>query len=337
MTHARPAPAQKLSVFVAGQFVCKSGANAGDMLTFSAELVLDDVYELAFRAEPQELSILPSAASHFQISHNSVLGTPLGSIHLDSALMFMSPGGQTLDALLLVEVDAQGNMLETFVMPLAPLAARTPYSLVGIDTNTARQKFAQVAFMSFTRGTQITLATGAQRQIEDLRVGDPVLTRDDGVQEIRWIGLTTTRATGGLAPIRIQAGTLNNDRDLLVSPDHRLFIYQRSDELGAGRAELLIKARYLVNGDTITVQEGGFVDYFQLLFDGHQIIYAEGIAVETLLIDSRTKPVLPHDMAHALGDVIPGHSNLPLAGLDVDEMLLDRPDAAEALRKASGK
>ena len=91
-----------------------------------------------------------------------------------------------------------------------------------------------------------------------------------------------------------------------------------------------------MNEDTIVVQDGGFIDYFQLLFDGHQIIYAEGIAAESMLIDSRTKPVLPADLSEALGDVIPGHSDLPHAGLDVSEALLSRPDAAELLRKASG-
>ena len=85
-----------------------------------------------------------------------------------------------------------------------------------------------------------------------------------------------------------------------MSPDHRLFIYQRSDELGAGRSELLIKARHLVNGDTIHAQPGGFVDYFQLLFDRHQIIFAEGIAAETLLADHRTHAALPPELAEKL-------------------------------------
>ena len=62
---------------------------------------------------------------------------------------------------------------------------------------------------------------------------------------------------GEFTPICIKAGTLNNDNDLIVSPDHRLFIYQRSDELGAGRAELLVKVRYLLNGDTVFTQTGG--------------------------------------------------------------------------------
>lgn len=335
MTSQRPAPLQSVPVYRAADFVASDGANMGDELSFASELLLDDVYELSFGSSPLRLSILTLAPGRFQIAPDSEIGTAGATLHLDSALTFMTPDGQTSDTILLVEVDAQGNAEDIFMLPLGALTANLEYRLVGIDTVSALRKFAQVACVSFTRGTHITMASGEQRPIEDLQVGDRLLTRDDGVQAIRWIGHSTVRAVGEFAPICISAGTLNNDHDLIVSPDHRLFIYQREDRLGAGRSELLVKVRHLVNGDTVRVQDGGFVDYFQLLFDGHQIIYAEGIAAESMLIDSRTKAVLPPELSDAMGDVIPGHSDLPHAGLDVSEPLLNRPDAAELLRKAS--
>lgn len=335
MAHARPAPAQSLPVYRASDFTCTDGANMGDALSFAAELILDDIYELPFGLDPQRLSLFPLDDTRSQVAGTTELGTNGATVHLDCALSFMSPDGMTHDALLLVEVDSEGNVADIYLLPLTALASRVEYRIVGIDTKTAHQKFAQVACVSFTRGTHITLSSGEQRLIEELTVNDRVLTRDDGVQPIRWIGQSTVRAVGEFAPIKIHAGTLNNENDLVVSPDHRLFIYQRSDEVGAGRAELLVKARHLVNGYTVTQMEGGFVDYFQLLFDSHQIIYAEGIAAETMLINTRTKPVLPSDLTDAMGEVIPGHSDLPHAGLDVNESLLDRPDAAELLRKAS--
>jgi hypothetical protein len=158
-----------------------------------------------------------------------------------------------------------------------------------------------------------------------------------GRKKVQWIGQNTVRAVGEFTPICIKAGTLNNDNDLIVSPDHRLFIYQRSDKLGAGHAELLVKVRYLLNDDTVFTQAGGYVDCFQLLFDGHEIIYAEGIAAEAMLTDTRTKPVLPTHIAKDIGDVIPGHSDRPHAGLDVLEGLLKRPNAAAILRRASAR
>ncbi|MEP3786587.1 Hint domain-containing protein [Ascidiaceihabitans sp.] len=336
-THNRPGPARSVPVFRAQALSVIDGANMGDAVSFAAELMLDDTYELSGATAPVQLSLQAGTGAQFTVSQGSETGAPGSAVHLDSALTFMSPDGQTTDVLVLVEVDGAGDINDIYILPLAMLSPKTTYSLVGIDTKNAAQKFAHVACVSFTRGTHITMASGEQRLIEDLKLGDKVLTRDDGPQAVRWIGQSTVRAVGEFAPICIRAGTLNNDNHLIVSPDHRLFIYQRSDELGAGRSELLVKARHLVNGDSVTVQDGGFVDYFQLLFDSHQIIYAEGIAAESMLIDTRTKPVLPTELSEAMGDVIPGHSDLPHAGLDVQEGLLNRPDIAEVLRKASSR
>ena len=337
MTRSRLPTAQNVPVYRADDVISTDGANSGDCLSFAAELHLDDVYKIRSGKTPDLLSLQPLQDGRFKLADETLIGTAGARLHLDCTLTFMSPDGQISEGLLLVDVSDDGNAGDMFLLPLSAFSTKTEYRLVGIDTQNPTQKYAQVACVSFTRGTHITLATGAQCLIENLSIGDKVLTRDDGAQAIRWIGQSTVRAVGEFAPICVRAGTLNNINDLIISPDHRLFIYQRTDEVGAGRSELLVKARHLINGDTVVVRDGGHVDYFQLLFDSHQIIYAEGIAAESMLIDPRTKPVLPADLASALGDVIPGHSDLPHAGLDVNERLLNRPDAAELLRKSSAR
>lgn len=329
---ARP---HSLPVLLASEFRVTNGANLGDALSFADEVTLDDVYGLQSGAMPARLSLRPDGPQ-FTVSLETELGRPGATVCLDSSLLFMSPDGSTLDALVFVELDDDDLVAASYLLPLAPIASKTDYTLVGVDKDGARAKLAQVACVSFTRGTHITLASGKQVAIEDLKPGDRVLTRDDGPQEIRWIGQTTSRAVGEFAPIRIACNALNNSRDLVVSPDHRLFIYQRSDALGAGRAELMVKARHLINGDTVTVMEGGFVDYFQLLFDSHQIIYAEGIAAESLLVDPNTSPVVPKEVSAKLVTGTGTHRS-DLAGLDVSEALLNRPDAAELLRRASSR
>ena len=335
MAPIRPNPALSVPVLKAHDVRAIDGANAGDGLSFAAELVLDDVYEVAKDAVPLRLSLIPQTGTLFR-REGDADGAPDAIVHLDCAVTFMSTNGQMTEALILVEVDADGHASEVYLLPLSTLPPRIEHRLVAIDTQGAPHKFGQVACVSFARGTHITLATGEQRRIEGLKVDDRILTRDDGIQQIRWIGQSTVRAVGAFAPICIRAGTLNNTNDLIVSPDHRLFVYQRKDEVGVGRAELLVKARHLVNGETIRVQAGGFVDYFQLLFDSHQIIYAEGIAAESMLIDTRTRAVLPSELSAAMGENVTGHTDLPHAGLDVSESLLMRPDAAALLRKASG-
>lgn len=335
MTRQSKIAAYSLPVYRSAALNVVNGANLGDALSYADELVPDDIYNLDPSAALARIAAVPEDDDSLTIAPDTGLGTPGARLHIDSCLTLMSPDGQTTEVLVLVEVDAEGGVAEIYALPLAALKHKTDYALVTVEENCGRAKLAELACVSFTRGTHITMANGAQRRIEELCVGDRVLTRDDGPQEIRWIGQTTVRAVGEYAPITITAGTLHNEHDLVVSPEHRLFIYQRSDALGAGRSELLVRARHLVNGTTVLRQDGGFVDYFQLLFDSHQIIYAEGIAAETLLIDPRTKAALPAEVAQSLSEDLPGHENRPHMAYEVQENLLDRPDAAEILRRAS--
>ncbi|MFD1344386.1 Hint domain-containing protein [Litorisediminicola beolgyonensis] len=328
-------PAQSIAAYRADHFRVINGANLGDGIAPSDELMLDDIYHLSPVASLARLSVIAQAEPPLIIAPDTEIGRAGADLHLDCTLTFMSGDGVTTEALVLVETDEDGHIAEVYMLPLAPLEPRLDYALVGIDTEAAQRTFAQIACVSFTRGTLITMASGAQRGVEDLRPGDRVLTRDHGPQEIRWIGQSTTRATGAFAPILIRAGALNNANDLLVSPDHRLFIYQRSDRVGAGRAELLVRARHLVNGTTILRQSGGFVDYFQMLFDHHQIIFAEGIAAESMLVDTRTRAVLPKEVTQRLKQLVPGHSDSAHREFEVQEALLRRADIAEILRKSS--
>ncbi|MCF6231921.1 MAG: Hint domain-containing protein [Rhodobacteraceae bacterium] len=328
-------PVHNIPVYRADDFRVTCGANQGDAIAPLEDLVADDVYSLIKNATRRRLALSATSKGHFLVADTSQLGTDGATLHLDCALELMTPDGQITDALVLVEIDDTGHIAGVYLLPLAPLLAKMEYSLVAMDRASAHKKFAHIACVSFTRGTHVTLGSGAQKRIEDISIGDKVLTRDDGVQMVRWIGQSTVRATGDLAPIVITAGTLNNTGDLVVSPDHRMFIYQRSDQMGAGQPEVLVKARHLVNGATVYVQQGGFVDYFQILFDAHHIIYAEGIAAESMLVDPRTRPVLPTDILKKLGDVLPGHRRGDSHGLDLQKSLLERPDAIELLRRAS--
>ncbi len=336
MSKTNPHPVQTVPVYLADDFRVVSGANLGDAVSFAAELDLDDTYELSKSAILHRLSIHAEEEGRFVVAESSLIGTAGATLYLDSCLTLMCGNGIATEVLILVEVDKNGDVENIFALPLAPLSKHMDYSLVGLDVEGARTKFAEVACVSFTRGTHITLASGAQRKIENLSPGDTVLTRDDGLQKIRWIGHATVRATGEFAPIRIKAGTLHNENDLRVSPDHRLFVYQRSDAVGAGRNEVLVRARHLVNGDSVVQEDGGFVDYYQLVFDTHQIIYAEGIAAETLLVDSRTSPVLPPELSRQLAKSLSEQGSRAHLHFELGEHLLTHPDIAKLLKRATG-
>lgn len=132
----------------------------------------------------------------------------------------------------------------------------------------------------FTRGTLITTERG-KVCVEDLRQGDQVETLDHGLQTIRWIGRRTVRAKGALSPVLFKAGAVGNDRDLLVSQQHRMLIKNWRVELNTGHAEALAPARQLVNGRDVVLQPGGLVTYFHLMFDRHELVWAEGCLSES--------------------------------------------------------
>ncbi len=124
--------------------------------------------------------------------------------------------------------------------------------------------------------------------VERLRIGDTVLTRDDGLQPIRWIGQRTLPAEGRMAPVRIMRGTFGDHQTLMVSPLHRVLIRNVHAELLFGSSEVLIAARDLIDGRKVCQIEGGLVHYVHLLFDHHQVVWSEGLETESFLPGPQT-------------------------------------------------
>ncbi len=314
-------PAQALTV--------SWGANEKDPMGGLADVVPGDLYRLHRDALPAALAIWDGPEGQ-EVADGSEVGRPGDRVTLEVCHSVMAPDGTLIDLLVL---GVSGEEATTrHVLPLATLEPRGEYELVASETESAPGRLADIACVSFISGTHLTLAGGAQKPVEELAEGDRLLTRDHGPQPIRWIGQQVQRATGALAPVRIAEGTLNVARDLRLSPHHRLFIWQRRDELGTGRAEVLVKAAHLVNGDTITREEGGFIETYQILFDSHEIIYAEGVAVESLLVTPQTRAALPEDVAP--GDNASDRMNA--AEIEVQETALEgEEDPATRLTRAS--
>ncbi|SFS07054.1 Hint domain-containing protein [Yoonia litorea] len=310
-----------LDVYCASDVVTSDGVMKGEFISFADELVLDDSFQIIQGARQRPLTLISERGA---LRRDDASGN---LVHLDSCLTLMDTDGTTHEVLILVEVE-DDMAAEVFVLSLGEMVPLVDYRLVGIARHLATKRFAEAASGSFAKGTRITLRDGRMCPVEALSPGDEVLTRDAGPQPIKSIGHATLRATGSFAPVVIPSGALNNEGDLLLRPDHRLFIYQRDDRLGSGRAEVLVKARHLVDGQSITRRKGGFVDYYQLIFDAHHIIFAEGIAAESHLVDPRTHTDqtdqnTPHSL-HGYHDY------------EVKDNLIPLKQAAALLRKASG-
>jgi VCBS repeat-containing protein len=132
----------------------------------------------------------------------------------------------------------------------------------------------------FTPGTLIATPQG-QRPVERIVPGDMVLTRDHGARTVLWTGRRRVAAEGNLAPIAIAAGTLGNRREIIVSPQHRVCIGGWAAELHCGAPEVLVAAAHLVDGKNVRRLPGGEVTYLHLMFDRHEMIWAEGMLTES--------------------------------------------------------
>ncbi|KIC08386.1 2,3,4,5-tetrahydropyridine-2,6-carboxylate N-succinyltransferase [Leisingera sp. ANG-M1] len=133
----------------------------------------------------------------------------------------------------------------------------------------------------FLRGTMIRVP-GGEIAVEDLRPGMQVLTYDNGPQVLQWTGSRRIACSPQTAPIRFAKGSCGNSRDLLVSPQHRMLVAGMHAQLLFGEAEVLVKAKDMVNDKTVRpALEMEEAEYVHLLFGRHQIIWANGALSES--------------------------------------------------------
>ena len=139
----------------------------------------------------------------------------------------------------------------------------------------------------FVAGTMIRTERG-DMPVERLQVGQMVMTRDDGLQPIRWIGQRTLPAEGRMAPVQIARNTFGEHGTVMVSPLHRILVRNEHAELLFGSNEVLAAAQDLIDGRQIRQIEGGQVHYVHLLFDRHQVLWSEGLLSESFLPGPQT-------------------------------------------------
>lgn len=153
----------------------------------------------------------------------------------------------------------------------------------------------EVIVPCFTPGTLIETAEGP-RPVESLRPGDLLLTRDNGYQPVHWTGaraLTAAdlRADPTLQPVHIAAGALGPglpERDLTVSPQHRMLLAGARAELMFGDLEVLAAALHLVGRPGIARGKPAPVTYIHIMCARHEIILAEGAWTESFQPGART-------------------------------------------------
>lgn len=139
------------------------------------------------------------------------------------------------------------------------------------------------AVVCLLRGTLVRTPDG-ECPVEDLAIGDGVVTAIGEAKRVRWIGRQRFRRAEGRAwvgrvlPVRIARGALGGDaptRDLYLSQAHAVAV-----------GGSLVPAGKLLNGRTITIDRATdlvTLDYFNIELDAHGVVLAEGAPVETFL------------------------------------------------------
>ncbi len=220
-------------------------------------------------------------------------GTVSGDIAVEDGVLnvgFEVTDGHKSHVLTLIEVGPEASPLIMFAG--APPPADTDLWVVRTTLRPGhvnRLCDQPTGVICFTPGTMIRCEGGA-RPVEALREGDRVQTRDNGLQEILWIGhrrISGARlyAMPELRPVRLRAGALADgepDGDLVVSPRHRLLIRgPRAVEL-FNTDEVLVAAADLIDDRSVLrdhhLRE---VTYVHVLLEHHEVVWANGVATES--------------------------------------------------------
>lgn len=140
--------------------------------------------------------------------------------------------------------------------------------------------FDNVNLACFVAGTRIKTREGLI-PVEDLQIGQQVLTLDHGYQPLRRLLKSAVSGQGKHAPVVFSKGTWGAVADMAVSPMHRMFLADWRAEVLFGEVEVLVPAIHLVNGETIYRKPADQVIYLHLVFDSHEIVLAESVASES--------------------------------------------------------
>jgi len=157
-------------------------------------------------------------------------------------------------------------------------SSATNASFTGL--NSSGDGDAGITLTCFAAGTLIRTPTG-DAAIETLAPGDLVTQTDGSTAPVTWVGVQTVSTVFGnslrVLPIRVTAGALGENmpqRDMLISPDHALFI-----------GGILVQASALVNGETI-FREHNIPErftYYHVELPTHALIFAENTPVESFV------------------------------------------------------
>ncbi len=242
-------------------------------------------------------------ASSDPVTIDGVPHTLDSGVVYNATITYMDGSTDTITAVIMQTTDGDlylapemSNNTDAAAMEAKPIKSLTLDSVRVNPTTVAANRY-QTSFMCLAGGTLIAAETGSRR-IETLAPGDLILTRDHGLQPLRWLGMRRVSLCRQLSdpaapPVRIRSGALGPgrpDRDLLLSQQHRVLIRSVIARRMFGSSEVLVAAKKLTGFPGIGLAPATrSLQYFHLAFDQHEIIFAGGLPVESLLLGSQAR------------------------------------------------
>lgn len=215
------------------------------------------------------------------------------------------------------------NSWSTFTLPIRFPAAGT-YTLRLTETGPNDSLGAIIDNVSllicFCADTMIATPDG-DRPVQDLRPGDLVVT-ENGAKPLRWIGQRQLSAQElsqdpKLRPVLLQRGALGAGlprRPMRVSRQHRFVSRSKTAQRMFGTSDVLVAAARLLALPGIRIDEQTEqVTYYHLMFDTHEIIFAEGAPTESFLATPQSLQALDPAARHELLALFPHLSVVPEA------------------------
>lgn len=166
-----------------------------------------------------------------------------------------------------------------FVLSDTPISGQ--FTTTFYDTLNASVTFVPPTPACFAEGTKIATLRG-DVAVEELEIGDEVLTESGETRPAIWIGSRKMRTAAypnpeQIHPILVRAGAFGDglpSRDLRLSPGHAVYI-----------DGVLVPVSCLVNGATIVQEKIEHIRYFHVELDAHDVLYADGLPCESYLDD----------------------------------------------------
>lgn len=320
-----------------------------DILTVS-----DNVGDTTFNDDDDVTWILPNSGD-FSEKQVAVSGpanvTPGAYISPEDTFTFETDAGDTYTMLIVQHEGEQGDALGivgyVFVGAVPP--AGVELTLVSNSLtdgpSVAYGSITPPPPICFTAGSLILTIDGPIA-VEELAEGDLVMTKDHGAQAIRWIGSRKLNSlelgqAPHLLPIRIQAGALGGgtpETDLLVSPQHRMLVRSKIAQRMFDEDEVLVAAKQLLAVDGVDVAtDATGVEYFHVMFDQHEIIFANGAETESLYTGPQALKSLPAESVEEIFSIFPELADVDYKATPARPLASGRKGRKLAMRHQSNR